>query len=493
MDFLSLGSIVKQFSLGVSLSRDALQLSLLSCQWKRVRTVDWQTVAGFGQMPPAERRRQVQNFLKRNGVTHCGVVVSLPRREMLLRELELPLEAQDNLAKVVEYQMVNLLPSEEQAVHYDYLAVREESDPPRLRITLFVILQSTLERYLDLCRDLDLPLAGVLPRAVALANYVRASLPKAATATALVALLDSSGGELVGLVQGQLRLCKEFQFEPPGLAEALENEAERFRGQARLPEETPVELFLAGEGEVPSESGGRLRSRTVPLPGAPAAGPAGKADDEARNCWPAIAAAFCGFKRKGALDVNLLPVEQRAQKPRWEMLPTYGLVWVNALLLLALLLRGPVQHGSYSEELSRERGRLEPAVTAFRTLEAETDHWRSRARLLNRHKHRNQALLAALADLSLILPRDSMVRVFNLKDGVIRIQGTSGQAAALPRILEDSPYFEEAALVSAISRDRQGRETYDIEARLEGLLPPGESPAKAGGAAAPPSTREVNP
>ena len=122
--------------------------------------------------------------------------------------------------------------------------------------------------------------------------------------------------------------------------------------------------------------------------------------------------------------------------------------------------------------MSRERERLEPAVSAVRKLEAERDLWRERAGLLEGHRNRNAHLLAALADLSLILPLDSMVRLFNLEDGVLRIQGTSGQAAALPRILEDSRYFREVELASGITRDSKGRESYNIQAKLEDPLPP---------------------
>ncbi len=479
MDLPDLSSILKQFTLGVSFGKDSLHLSLLSLHWKRLRRVDRQTIDRFDQVSSTEGRRQVQGFLKRNEVTHCNVVLSLPHREVLVRELELPLEARDNLAKVVEYQMVNLLPSEEQAVSYDYLVVQEASNPPRLRATIFVILQSTLERYLDLCRGLGLTLDRIVPQAVAVADYVRSAAPKAGSAAGLVAVPAPGGGELVGLAQGQLRLCREYRSDGPDLAETLENEVDLFRGEARLPEETPVELFLAGDGEALSEAGGELNPRAVPLPQAAVVRRTGPADRDPGTHWPALAAAFCGFRRKDALDVNLLPVEQRVRKPRWEMLPTYGLLGVNGLLLLALLFRGPVQQGALSEELSRERRRLQPAVTAVRELESQADHWRGRAGLLSRHKHRNQALLAALDDLSLIWPQDSMVTLFNLEDGVVRVQGTSGQAAALPQILEDSRYFKEVELVSAITRNAEGRESYRIQAQLEIPLPLGETPDPA--------------
>ena len=130
-------------------------------------------------------------------------------------------------------------------------------------------------------------------------------------------------------------------------------------------------------------------------------------------------------------------------------------------------------------------------MSAFRKLEAKRDLWRERAGLLDRHRNRNPRLLAALAELSLILPRDSMVRLFNLEDGVIRIQGTSGQAAALPKILEDSGYFKEVELVSAINRDSKGRETYHIQAGLQDPAGPAEPSAPPAGA--PNSPQEVAP
>ena len=156
MDLLSPGAFLKQLSLGVAFSPDALHLSLLSSHWNRVRQVDVETIDDFQAMLPDQRRHRVQAFLERNRAAHCSVVLSVPRREVLLRQLELPLEARENLAKVVEYQLVNLLPSEERTVATDTLAVREESDPPRLRVTVFVVLQSILERYLESCRELGL-------------------------------------------------------------------------------------------------------------------------------------------------------------------------------------------------------------------------------------------------------------------------------------------------------------------------------------------------
>ncbi|MDE2758086.1 MAG: PilN domain-containing protein [Acidobacteriota bacterium] len=469
MDLLSPRAMLKRLSLGVAFGPDSLHLSLLSSHWDRVRRVDAETIEDFQAMPPDQRRARVHAFLQRNRADHCSVVVTLPRREVLLRQLDLPLEARENLTKVVDYQLVNLLPSEEQAVATDTLTVREESSPPRLRVTLFVVLRSTLERTLASCRELSLSPDRILPSAVALADYLRVQAPGTTSAPSLVIRLDPDRGELAALVEGQLRLCKEFRYDPSNLEEVLESEVELFRGEAGLGEEVPMQLFLAGDSDALGGAEERLPVRTLSPP-RPAGSPRPPSRPSSAD-WPALAAAFCGFRRKDALEVNLLPAEQRPRKSRWEKAPTFALAAVNALLLLGLLLQGPVQQRAFSERMSRERERLEPAVSAFRELEAERNLWRERVGLLEGHRNRNAHLLAALADLSLILPVDSMVRLFNLEDGVVRIQGTSGQAAALPRILEDSRYFREVELVSGITRDSRGRESYNIQARLEDPLP----------------------
>ncbi len=68
-----------------------------------------------------------------------------------MRQLVLPLDAEANLAKVVEYQLVNLLPSEDALVAYDYAAFRQEGSPGSLRVSVFLVLREVLDRYLELC------------------------------------------------------------------------------------------------------------------------------------------------------------------------------------------------------------------------------------------------------------------------------------------------------------------------------------------------------
>ena len=75
-----------------------------------------------------------------------------------------------------------------------------------------------------------------------------------------------------------------------------------------------------------------------------------------------------------------------------------------------------------------------------------------RTNLLADFKGRNAQVLAALVELSEVLPKDTFVGDLIFKEGVFEINGLSGQAAALPQIIDNSPLFKDVEFVSAITR-----------------------------------------
>ena len=101
----------------------------------------------------SELKKQIAEFLARHKAASCPAVLLLPRQETVMRQLVLPLDAEANLAKVVEYQLVNLLPSEDALVAYDYAAFRQEGSPGSLRVSVFLVLREVLDRYLELCEE----------------------------------------------------------------------------------------------------------------------------------------------------------------------------------------------------------------------------------------------------------------------------------------------------------------------------------------------------
>src|SRR5215510_3500377 len=97
--------------LGVLIEEEALQLALISQRLREVRLVDCLRIEKFREKSQLELSREVRTFMGQNKVGVCRSVLVIPRNEFILRKLDLPVEAQTNLAKVVEYQVANFLPS----------------------------------------------------------------------------------------------------------------------------------------------------------------------------------------------------------------------------------------------------------------------------------------------------------------------------------------------------------------------------------------------
>src|SRR5437762_7005841 len=98
--------------LGLFIEGETLQLALLSRQFKKIQILDFLAIPDFRQKPLPELRKELARYLRKNKASHYCCVLVLPRHEFIVRQMELPSEAEANLAKVVEYQLANLVPSE---------------------------------------------------------------------------------------------------------------------------------------------------------------------------------------------------------------------------------------------------------------------------------------------------------------------------------------------------------------------------------------------
>ena len=152
----------------------------------------------------------------------------------------------------------------------------------------------------------------------------------------------------------------------------------------------------------------------------------------------ALCAGLSGLRRKNPVAVNLLPVEKRIQKSKWTWAPTYVLLGANLLLLFSLIVRKPIQEQAYASHLSQEVSRLEPEVKKIRSVEDEIADLQRRTNLLTEFKKSNNQTLDALNELSKILPKNTWVSDFNMRNQTMEVYGASEAAAALP------PSFREA-------------------------------------------------
>jgi Tfp pilus assembly protein PilN len=444
----------------------------VSRQPRSIRFLETLTVPDFRQRPVAELRNEIAGFLRRNKALHFHCVMVVPREDVIVRQLDLPSQAQANLTKVVEYQSATLVPSESAAIYYDFCVSKQTPQSKSLQVTVFLVMKSWLDQALQLVESLGLKVDVVLPSSIAIVNYFLLLNKRFKTETALIANWHDSQCEMVGVLKRAFHHSREIgSAELDEVSEVLQTEIEFFRGRANLPDETPLDVFVVGNvGEAvaaSTEKRFKIHRFSLPQDFGVELGKRGTKVSDIQDQFLTLAGGLSGLKRKNPVAINLLPAEKRVQKSKWTWAPAYALLGANLVLLVSLIARKPVQEQTYEAQLSREVSRLEPEVKKIRSVEDEIADLQRRTHLLAEFKRSNTQTLDALNELSKVLPKNAWAFDFNMRNQAIEVYGAAEAAAALPQILDNSPYFREAEFIAPILKDGQGNEVYRIRMKLE--------------------------
>jgi Tfp pilus assembly protein PilN len=464
---------MSRLCLGILVEGEALRLALVSRGMRQAQLVDSLSIECFREKEQVLLQTEVSQFLQRNNATGCHTALVIPRSEIVVRKFDLPGEAENNLAKVVEYQLANLLPTDEAAVCYDYLVAKTGKDAKLIAVTIFLVLKAPLEDKLRLCERTGLKVERIVPSSVLVANC-RELLPQLLRKPAMMfAHVTDHQCELASFINGTLHQVQDLQFaNDDDLLEALQRETKVFRSLAQLQEEAPLDVFLFSPSHKIWEREAEDRLLKLhPISNLSQLGISrGKTTLDAhplKDHFLPTLLALVSFRRRSAYPVNLLPPDRRVEKSRWLWAPVYALLGINLVLLLAVGLRKSVQQDLYSSQLKQEVRQLEPEVKKIRLVESEIETFQKRGELLANFRKSTGLSLGALNELSLVLPNHTWVSNFAMKEQIIEIYGASDEASKLPQILDNSPYFKSAEFAAPITRDTSGKEIFRIRMRVE--------------------------
>jgi general secretion pathway protein L len=87
--------------------------------------------------------------------------------------------------------------------------------------------------------------------------------------------------------------------------------------------------------------------------------------------------------------------------------------------------------------------------------------------LLTNFKMSTAVNVGALNELSKLLPKNTWIMSFTLKEQIVEIVGLSDEASRLLQTLDDSPHFRNAEFTAPITRDSVGKEVFRIRMRVE--------------------------
>ena len=445
-----------KLAIGVDWGDGAIHLTALGRRFRRFVVIDEMRLP---EPLNEDAAAKVAAFLDRHRLREARVMACLPREAVLVRFLDLPVEAEPQLVKVVGYQLSALHPYKDDQVYWDCAVVDRDAKAKQLSVMVVVAEKARVNRYRQTLQELGLRVSGLTLGAAALARLAQPLLPP----MALLVCGRSSGVEVLSFRRGSLCATEETPLEPSASAQ------ERFgrewhRALAALPVSDPatVPWFVCGSVPPPFS---HLLEGASPLPAAKLnlanrKGPVGFE-------WAALAAAYASLIRSDSLLINLLPPQARWQPHTGARLPVYALGATAALLALSLAFHTWIEDALYARAAERALRRLEVPAQQLRRQNQETSSLEARAAVLESLRAGTGQKLYLLQQLTKLLPDGTWLQQLNISEDTVEINGYSNRAADLVPPLENSPCFTQVEFTAPITRDNQNREVFRIRMRLK--------------------------
>ncbi len=168
-------------------------------------------------------------------------------------------------------------------------------------------------------------------------------------------------------------------------------------------------------------------------------------------------------------EVNLLPPEKR-EKPH----KRYRLINLTLFLFLLLLFTGSLmlplwQKSTLLKQLETELDEYKSKATQVAALREQVTSARGETRFLEEKKINSKPVLDILLELTLLLPDDTWVSNFEVRENTVHLHGQSTASASLIPILETSKLFQNVSFRSPVTRSKKNNtERFHISADLAG-------------------------
>ncbi|QPJ66243.1 MAG: hypothetical protein G3M78_12905 [Candidatus Nitrohelix vancouverensis] len=469
----------------VLIGKKLTQTDLLGACWFRIRDIDG----------PDKKEEQVflteaNRFLMHHNAWPQATAISLPRRLFTFETFELPAPDAKSVPAMIEFEMERHFASMEHC-YADHLYVQRGAS--QFHISAAAIRSEKADYYFELMDKLSLPPASANLSTIANASLAL-SRPGARDEISAIVDIDAKSIETVIMKNGGIEASRHIPLNDPDIQKAYANDAlssshfealsqglaklvieglQNALGQCRnIQESESIErIWLCGGGELANSLAYALEKTSGVQ--VEALGKLNGMRDWTRGEFdPAYHTTALGLAvaelNSGNNRGNLLPVEKRPKKKRGNLKVTAGMA-AGVILLIAGLWVNQTLYNKQTlanldrqlQEIKTQAGAFEKIDLAFETLERSTH-------TLNAIEADHPARLAALLELSNIVPGDSWLTTVKFTKNEMEVKGYSSSASKLIPIIENSPLFRDASFTGTILSEAAG-EKFSIKAQMESV------------------------
>ena len=458
-------------SVGIELREDDMLISSLQGNLSGGAFTRFKRIANYRERERESLRQEVLAFFRSSGLSRDNVVLGIPRKDIVLRALDLPAEVADNLRQVVQYQVQSFEPTEDDKFYYDYALLQGQGAAKRLSVMLVMARKAALDEYLRLCGGFGIRPVAVTGASMGLANLFVQNRRELQDKTCILADLKVSGIEVLALNRGTVIYSREVRKpEDRGWKDLLLREVDEATSKIRLAPESSIEaLVLAGES---SESAYPEIRAAIPecqlIRNLVPVDVPGENRAYVQEAASALGLAYTGSLRSPSVKINLLPDVLRIRQTRWAYVPAAILGVAVLALLLGLMFHRTIQNRILERRLDRQIETLKNPVDRVQKYRNDAEAMEKRIQSVEdllRNRDRN---LDVLRELTAILPPDTYLNTYSNRDGSIQISGFSGSPYDLMPRLERSSLFKDVIQRGSILRDAQrGKDRFSFEMKLE--------------------------
>jgi Tfp pilus assembly protein PilN len=458
-------------SVGIELRGEDLLISSLQSNFSSGVFTHFKRIPNYGQRDKESLRQEVLNFFRSAGLSKDNVILGIPRKDIVLRYLDLPSEVEENLKQVMHYQVQSFEPTEEDKYYYDYSLLRGAGSSKRLSILLAMVKKSTLDEYLRLLRGFGIAPVAVAGSSMGLANVFLYNRRDLQNKTYILADVKASSVEVVALKNGVIAYSREAPREgDQSWKDLLRREVDEAASKIRLaPESSLEQIVLAGES---SESAYEEMKAALPdcklmknfIPGEVP----GENKAYIQEAASTLGLAYSSMTWNPAVKVNLLPDALRIHQTRWAYVPAAILGLAILVLLFALGFHQVFQNRALLRDLDQQILSLKTPVERAQTYRSKADAMEKSIRSVEELLRSRDMNLEILRELTTILPPDTYLNIYSNRNGSIQIGGFGSSPYDLIPKLERSPLIKDAVQRQTILRDnRTGKDRFSFEMKLE--------------------------
>ncbi|MEE8584752.1 MAG: hypothetical protein V3T83_07865, partial [Acidobacteriota bacterium] len=317
---------------GIAIRENDLILASLEKGFRDVTLKGAVMIRNFRELPPAQLIDQLKQEIRSKGMNTENIVFGMERDQVVIRTIELPIDVEENLKQVVEFQAEKFEPLEDELSLCDFVVVRRDEEQQTIQLQIFMAPAAALDEPMALLDELGLHPASVRVMSHSLAPLLQLhpdGYPKNEPAL-MIETAPRWVAFNLALGPGRAFSEKAALTEGYGLNEVLK-ELEAFVAQVELADERLSKIYLTGEeaARLLPEFKDRFEGCERLFESARLKGPVMTAS-QLEPMADVLGLAISGWSRKGAF--NLLPPERRLVRQRPSLAPTLVLGLVLVLM-----------------------------------------------------------------------------------------------------------------------------------------------------------------